>query len=55
MARTDTFWATAEPNPPVNGVHTYDWTYDDKVVTALSQAGLRWQPIVDYATWWAGD
>jgi hypothetical protein len=55
VARTDTFWATAEPNPPANGVHTYDWTYDDKVVTALSQAGLRWQPIVDYATWWSGD
>jgi hypothetical protein len=55
VARTDTFWATAEPSPPVNGVHTYDWTYDDRVVTALSQAGLRWQPIVDYATWWAGD
>ena len=55
VARTDTFWATAEPEPPVNGVHTYDWTYDDQVATALSQAGLRWQPIVDYATWWSGD
>jgi len=55
VARTDTFWATAEPEPPVNGVHTYDWTYDDEVATALSQAGLRWQPIVDYATWWAGN
>ena len=55
VARTDTFWATAEPQPPVNGVHTYDWTYDDKVATALGTAGLRWQAIVDYATWWAAD
>jgi hypothetical protein len=55
VARTDTFWATGEPEPPVNGVHTYDWTYDDKVATALSNAGLRWQAIVDYATWWAAD
>ncbi len=55
VARTDTFWATAEPQPPVDGVHTYDWTYDDKVATALSGAGLRWQAIVDYATWWAAD
>ena len=55
VARTDTFWATAEPQPPVNGVHTYDWTYDDKVATALGTTGLRWQAIVDYATWWAAD
>ncbi len=55
VARTDSFWATAEPQPPVNGKHTYSWTYDDRVAGVLARAGLRWQPIIDYATWWAGD
>jgi hypothetical protein len=55
VARTDSFWATAEPQPPVNGKHTYSWAYDDRVAGVLARAGLRWQPIVDYATWWAGD
>ena len=55
MARTDTFWATAEPQPPVDGKLTYSWSYDNRVALALARAGLRWQPIVDYATWWSGD
>jgi polysaccharide biosynthesis protein PslG len=55
VARTDTFWATAEPQPPVDGKLTYSWSYDNRVALALARAGLRWQPIVDYATWWSGD
>lgn len=54
-ARSDTFWGITELQPPVDGRHTYDWTYDDGVVTALAEAGLQWQPIVDYATWWASN
>jgi polysaccharide biosynthesis protein PslG len=55
VARTDSFWATAEPNPPVNGKHTYTFSYDNKVALALARAGLTWQPILDYATWWSAD
>ena len=40
MVRTDTYWATAEPQPPVNGKHTYTFSYDNRVARALARAGL---------------
>jgi len=55
IGRSDSNWATTEPTPPVDGVHTYDWSYDDSVVGALAAAGLRWEPIIDYATAWAAN
>jgi Glycosyl hydrolase catalytic core len=55
IGRSDSNWATTEPAPPVDGVHTYDWSYDDSVVGALAAAGLRWEPIIDYATAWAAN
>jgi hypothetical protein len=55
VARSDSFWEIAEPQPPVNGAHTYDWAYDDEVMSTFAQAGLRWQPIIDYAPTWAAN
>ena len=55
VARTDTVWETAEPQPPVDGVHSYDWQYDDGVASTLAGAGLTWHAVLDYATTWAAD
>jgi hypothetical protein len=55
VARSDSFWEITEPQPPVTGAHTYDWTYDDEVISTFAQAGLRWQPIIDYAPTWAAN
>ncbi len=53
VARSDAFWETAEPHPPVGGVHTYDWSFDDRVAGLLARHGLAWLPIIDYTTSWA--
>jgi hypothetical protein len=53
IARTDSLWERSEPSPPSDGVHHFDWTFDDGIVTALSEHDLRWLPIVDYAPPWA--
>lgn len=52
-ARTDALWERSEPAPPSDGVHRYDWAFDDGIVTALAEHDLRWLPIVDYAPAWA--
>jgi len=52
-ARSDAFWEASEPAAPVNGVHSYDWAFDDKIIAALATAGLRWLPILDYSAPWA--
>jgi hypothetical protein len=54
-ARTDAFWESAEPQPPVSGVRTYDWEYDDAVASTLAGAGLTWHAVIDYSAWWASD
>jgi hypothetical protein len=51
--RSDATWAAVEPNPPANGVHTYNWSSTDAVAGALAQRGLRWQPVLDYSAKWA--
>src|SRR5436305_682515 len=53
LARTDAFWDWAEPNPPQNGTHTYDWSITDSVAAALTRHDLRWLPILDYSAPWA--
>jgi polysaccharide biosynthesis protein PslG len=53
IARTDAFWEGAEPAPPVNGVHHYDWRFDDTIAAALASHRLRWLPIIDYTAYWA--
>src|SRR5436305_13357661 len=32
-ARLDAVWRWAETTPPVDGVHTFDWTRQDRLVT----------------------
>jgi hypothetical protein len=51
--RSDATWAAIEPAAPTNGVHTYNWTSSDAIVTALAQRGLRWQPVLGYSAKWA--
>jgi hypothetical protein len=53
QARSDAFWMWAEPNPPSEGVHTYDWRQLDAEAGALARHGLRWLPILDYSAQWA--
>jgi hypothetical protein len=53
VARTDAFWERAEPAPPVNGVHHYDWRFDDSIATALASHDLTWLAIIDYTAYWA--
>jgi hypothetical protein len=53
QARTDAFWMWAEPNPPAEGAHTYQWGRLDAVAGALAEHDLRWLPILDYSALWA--
>src|SRR3954471_11300989 len=52
-ARSDAFWMWAEPAPPHDGVHTYDWAKLDAEAGALAKHDLRWLPILDYSAHWA--
>lgn len=52
-ARSDAFWEAAEPDPPVDGRHRYDWSFDDFVAGSLATNGLTWLPIIDYSAPWA--
>jgi polysaccharide biosynthesis protein PslG len=45
-ARSDAPWGSAEPNAPVNGVHSYDWRRLDAIVSALAAADMRWLPVI---------
>jgi len=51
--RFDATWATAEPTRPVRGHHRYAWRTFDDIAAALARHGLRWQPVLAYATPWA--
>ena len=53
IARSDALWEASEPTAPVDGVHQYDWSFDDTIAAALARHGLRWLPIIDYAAPWA--
>ena len=53
IARSDALWELAEPQPPVGGVHHYDWSFDDHIAGSLASHRLRWLPIIDYAAVWA--
>src|SRR5256714_7747481 len=53
QARSDAFWMWAEPNPPSQGVHAYQWSWLDAEAGALGTHGLRWRPILDYSALWA--
>ncbi len=53
VARSDAPWEVSEPRPPADGVHRYDWRFDDLVAGALAIHHLRWMPIIDYSAPWA--
>jgi hypothetical protein len=53
LARGDALWEATEPTPPTDGVHHYDWAFDDSQVSALARHGLTWLPIIDYSAGWA--
>jgi polysaccharide biosynthesis protein PslG len=53
VARADAPWEASEPQPPRDGIHHYDWAFDDAVAGALAAHHLRWLPIVDYSAPWA--
>jgi len=52
VARSDAFWEFSEPAPPVDGVHHYDWSFDDEIAGDLAEHGLEWLPIIDYSALW---
>ncbi|HEV7481975.1 MAG TPA: hypothetical protein VGO13_02625 [Solirubrobacterales bacterium] len=54
VVREDAFWSRAERRAPSRGAHSYDWHSADAIATALARNGLRWYPILDYSTPWAG-
>ncbi len=53
VGRADSDWAATEPKATVRGRHTYDWGYDDLIVSEMASAGLRWEPTLAYAPRWA--
>ena len=52
IARSDALWEFSEPHPPVNGVHVYDWSFDDTIAGDLAAHGITWLPIIDYTATW---
>jgi hypothetical protein len=54
LGRVDARWSNVEPKAPSNGRHTYNWSFYDSVAQALAQHNIRWYPIIDYSTGWAG-
>ncbi len=53
VARSDALWEYGERVAPVNGVHHYDWRFDDLIAGSLAAHGLQWLPILDYSPGWA--
>jgi hypothetical protein len=53
LARSDALWEASEPMAPVDGVHHYDWAFDDAIAGSLAAHGLTWLPILDYSAPWA--
>ncbi len=53
VGRADSNWAITEPNPPIRGRHTYNWGYDDLIVSEMASARLRWEPTLAFAPRWA--
>jgi hypothetical protein len=59
-ARMDAVWSWAEPNPPVNGLHTYTWSTPsdpshslDQIVGSLAANGIRMLAVIDLPPSWA--
>lgn len=54
VARTDAFWAAIEPSPPMALLgRRLRWERTDPIARALARHGLRWLPVLAYATPWS--
>jgi hypothetical protein len=53
LAREEIDWGSVEPNAPVNGQHTYYWTWWDNRVVAMAAKGIRWFPTLTQSTLWS--
>ncbi len=53
VGRADSDWAGTEPKAPMRGRHTYDWGYNDLIVSEMASARLRWEPTLAFAPRWA--
>src|SRR5690349_10501605 len=53
LVRSDAYWEDAEPDPPVGGVHTYDWAISDLHMRTLQRHAISWQPVLAYSAEWA--
>ena len=53
VGRADANWGVTEPARPARHRASYDWTYDDMLVSEMAQAHLSWQPTLDDTPRWA--
>lgn len=53
LARATPLWEFTEPRPPRDGVHHYDWSYDDRIADRIAAHGFRWVALLAYAPGWA--
>jgi hypothetical protein len=53
VGRGDSDWARTEPKAPVRGRHTYNWSYNDLIVSEMAAARLHWEPTLAFAPRWA--
>ncbi len=53
VGRADSDWAVTEPKAPVRGRHTYEWAYNDLIVSEMASARLHWEPTLAFAPRWA--
>jgi len=51
--RIDVSWASIEPNPPVNGMHTYHWGSLDATVSTMVNAGFTPLLALGHSPQWA--
>ena len=52
LARSDALWELTEPAAPSGGLHHYDWSFDDRIATALAAHGIEWLALIDYSAVW---
>ena len=53
--RVGAYWNHVEPAPPYSdGTHRFRWDSTDAIASDLAGNGLRWNPLLAYATGWGG-
>ena len=53
VVRADAAWADIEPAPPALTGPVWQFAKSDALVTAFATHHLTWEPLVDFAVWWA--